>query len=321
MMFLPSVAWGQPSTDDSGDTPPGAVVSFTAAAPVTALAFSPDGQQLLCGSNAGLEIRSWPRLERLRVLPVALDNVHDLQFSPAQDLLLVAGGSPGESGRVQVWSWPELRLLEDLALHDDAIQAVVWAPAGQRFATASFDGTCVVFDWPHKSVVCRFAGHSQPVLSINFWDSQRLLSAGLDQTIRLWDATDGTIERRFDNHVNQVYQVLLPGDQVSKRDRMVSISEDRTVRLWQPEIGRMIRFQKLASAPTTACWLASEQLWVVGCRDGQLWQLQAETLEVERTHATGVGRIHRIVGHPQSGHVVISGNRQVAVYQVAKSFP
>jgi len=316
----PSCAWGQSRPEEPPASSGRRIAEFTGRTPVTALAFSPDGQCVLCGSNTGVEVRSWPRLEPLRELAVTIDHIYDLAFSPAGDRLLVGGGTPGESGQVQIWTWPQETLLQDLTLHDDAVHAVAWSPEGTRFASASFAGTCLIYDCQTQQAVRPFLGHSQPVLAIGFWDSQRLLSGGMDQTIRLWRAADGTIERTFDNHVNPIDQILVApdrGDHLNRR--MVSISQDRTVRLWQPEIGRMIRFQPLPAVPTFGCWTARGTAIFIGGRDGSLWRLHPETLAIEDHWQTGQGEIGKVVGHPHTSHVIAAGHRHVAAYDWSAS--
>ena len=46
--------------------------------PVTALAFAPDGEVVLVGSQAGLEVRAWPGLETKRKLATSLAHINDL---------------------------------------------------------------------------------------------------------------------------------------------------------------------------------------------------------------------------------------------------
>ncbi|MGH7129884.1 MAG: hypothetical protein ACREIV_15040, partial [Planctomycetaceae bacterium] len=74
---------------------------------MTALVFSPDGRTLLVGSQAGVEVRSWPELKSLRTLDSELPHVADLAFSPDGTKLAVVGGSAAESGVVEIFHWPQ----------------------------------------------------------------------------------------------------------------------------------------------------------------------------------------------------------------------
>ncbi|MCY2965750.1 MAG: hypothetical protein NT069_19330, partial [Planctomycetota bacterium] len=89
--------------------------------PVTAIAFTPDNSQVVLGSQAGLEIRSWPGLEVVATLPTAWDHVHDLRFSPNGKTFLVAGGSPSDEGGVEVWNWPDRQSSKRFTAHEDVV--------------------------------------------------------------------------------------------------------------------------------------------------------------------------------------------------------
>ncbi|MCA9271006.1 MAG: hypothetical protein KDA41_21140, partial [Planctomycetales bacterium] len=78
-----------------------------AQAPITAAAFSPDGQQVVVGSQQGVAVVAWPSLKPLRTLPTEMAHVHHVAFSPAGDRLAAAGGSPGESGELEIFRWPD----------------------------------------------------------------------------------------------------------------------------------------------------------------------------------------------------------------------
>src|SRR5262245_55211599 len=82
-----------------------------AAPPVTAVAFTPDGRSVVVGSQAGLEVRTWPELERVRTLATELAHVHDLAFAPDGKSLAAAGGAPAQSGVVELFRWPDGGLL------------------------------------------------------------------------------------------------------------------------------------------------------------------------------------------------------------------
>src|SRR5262245_19204161 len=78
----------------------------SAAPPVTALALTPDGKSVVVGSQAGLEVRTWPELERVRTLATELPHVHDLVFAPDGKTLAAVGGAPAQSGMVELYRWP-----------------------------------------------------------------------------------------------------------------------------------------------------------------------------------------------------------------------
>lgn len=308
---------------------PGAVFAFQEA-PVTALAFAPDGQALCRGSNQGLVVLSWPERQVVRRLATELAVVLDLRFSPQGDCLLVGGGIPGEAGQVELWSWPAGELLQRLQPHVDVIQRVAWAPGGERFGVASFTGECSVHDWlaaddpageRRATERQRFVGHAQAVLAIEFWDDGSCVSAGLDQSLRWWNVGDGVVKRSLTNHVGAVVGVLperawshseVPERTVPERGRpprrLWSVGADRTVRLWQPEVGRMVRFARLPETPTVACWDAGVEWIYVGGRDGRVWRVAAETMEVAEVGQWGQEQgVAAVAVHPGDGTLVVGG--------------
>ena len=77
------------------------VCAANAAEPhVAAVAFTPDGKQIIAGSQAGVSIRDRQSGASLRTIATEMDNVHDLRFAPDGQLVAIAGGIPGESGVV-----------------------------------------------------------------------------------------------------------------------------------------------------------------------------------------------------------------------------
>jgi len=294
---------------------------------VTALAFSVDGDQLCCGSNDGLVVLSWPERHEVRRLATELASILDLKFSPRGDFLLVAGGIPGEAGQVEVWAWPAGELVERLQPHGDMIQRVCWAPAGCRYAVASFSGECSVHELADGTevrggkgrAVERFCGHAQGVLAIEFWDEASCVSGGLDQTVRWWSVAEGAVKRSLTNHVGAVVAVLVerPVPERAGPDRMAdagrprrlwSVGADRTVRMWQPEVGRMVRFARLPETPTVACWDAAGDQLLIGGRNGTVWRVSAESLEVAEVGQWGQEQgVAAVAVHPADGTWVVGG--------------
>ena len=93
--------------------------------PITALAPTPDGREILAGSQAGVFFTASAN-KPTKAMTTELDHVHQLAYSRDGSLLAVAGGSPGEFGSVELWSWPERRLIGQLDGHGDVVYDAVW---------------------------------------------------------------------------------------------------------------------------------------------------------------------------------------------------
>lgn len=97
------------------------------------------------------------------------------------------------------------------------------------------------FNRPPKQVVVTFEGHSQGVNCVR-WHPTRsnlLVSASMDHSVRVWDASSGTIFRKLTHHTAAVKDAKwnLDGSQV------LSCGYDKTARLVNLETGQeVVRF-------------------------------------------------------------------------------
>ena len=275
---------------------------------MTALAFASDRKQVVVGSQLGIEIRSLPDLTVTGKLSTELEHVHDLKFSPDGLSLLAAGGSPGESGRVEVWSWPKSELIREVGGLDDVVYRVAWSPHGTQWVTCSGDGRCLLFSAATGERVAQYEGHSRGVLAGVYLDDHIVATAGIDQTIRLWKCADGSHQRTLDNHVGTVNDIAVRPTQTNQAvDVIATISEDRTVRVWQPRIGRLMRFARLESVPRSLAWSSDGTTMYVGCNDGRVRIIDAESMEIEAEVDGLVGRIHELAVDSAGGYIVTAG--------------
>ncbi len=285
-----------------------AAASAHAESPVTAAAFSPAEDRVVLGSQKGIEVRTWPDLAQVGTVPTELDHVHCLSFSPDGRTLLAAGGSPAEEGVVEVYSWPEGQRIRRVVSHDDLVYHVAWSPEGTHWATAGADGICQVFDVGTGKQSMRYAGHSRAVLSLCFLpDGNSIASVGVDQTLQLWDRATGKQIRTLDNHVGVVNAVVARPGRPTEIPVVATISEDRTVRLWQPTIGRLMRFARLPSVPRVAAWSTTGDQLFIGGNDGRVRILDADTLAVERDLSGLDGRIYELSVDARRNKLLVAG--------------
>lgn len=286
------------------------VQALAAGPPITALAFDPGGSELLVGSQNGVQRYSWPDLKAGERLESDLPQVHDIAFSPDGTWLAIAGGTPGASGRLEVWSWPIRQKLAAYDLHSDVIYQLAWSADGKRLFTASHDGGVFEVDPQSGKTLRQFMGHSEPVRSVCFLeDHQTLVTAGNDQTIRVWDTKSGQLLKSLHNHTKAVYALApKPKTNESELPVMASIGADGTVRLWQPTIGRMMRFRRLdAAIPLALAWSPDGQELIVADDKGVLQIMDPQTLEGRRALSTEAALPYSLLITPDGKTAVLGG--------------
>lgn len=264
------------------------LVGLSAAAPITALSFSPDGQSLVSNGDRQLAVRSPIDAQILRHIPCELPKVSSLSFHPLGRCLAVGGGTPAVQGEVTLFSWPEGRPLHRLTNHLDLVTQVTFSSDGALLAVASADGFARIWNFEAgaaPTVRWTLTGHVGAVLGIAFSPSGRsIVTTGVDRSLKVWSRVDGTLQRSLSHHTEAVHALAFSPLASNSTGLVVCATggDDRTVRIWQPEIGRLVRtIRHHEGSVLSLVWSADSGTLYSGGREGIIRQIDGSSDEIK----------------------------------------
>ncbi|MAB78601.1 MAG: hypothetical protein CMJ89_04525 [Planctomycetes bacterium] len=273
--------------------------------PITALVFTPDGEAVVAASQRGLQVHHWPGLTLVKTIPIRLPNLHDLAFSPAGDRIAIGGGDPSEAGLVNVLSWPRGESVRQVGDHDDSVFASAFRD-DSALLSAGFDRRIVLWDLQAGTALRDFKGHSRGVTALCWLPGRKVFVSGsLDQSLRVWNADTGELIRSLSQHTGSVHSLALRPS-TDPLPMVASAATDRTIRFWQPTIGRMVRYVRLPSEALSIAWVDEETL-VASCRDGKLRVVNTFTVQIERELPAVAKLGYSLAVHPTDGSVAVGG--------------
>lgn len=312
LLLCAFVPWWFPIFSSSLSAEEFPVIQLDSPAPITAIAFAPHGEQVVIAAQGSMEVRSWPQLKHRRKLTTKLPQVYDLAFSPDGKLLALVGGSPGDWGDVElhVWQAADAPVVRCPKKASDVFVAVAWRGNGEQLAIAGADKLGRVLD-RNLHEVATVAGHSQPLTSAKWLESgEQFLTASLDQSIRLWDGASAKQLRSLDNHTAAVQDIALrPGQKEGVAPWIATCASDRTVRFWQPTIGRLIRFAKLPHPPLALAWSPDGAYVYAACTEAKVYRIDPESLEVQELPTKLPGWVYSIAVDPNGRSLLVGGER------------
>lgn len=256
---------------------------FNARTAVFALAWSPDGQRLVTGTQDQL-LRIWDATTlhddlTLRGHTHYIDNV---AWSPNGRYLVSAS-----VGRViRLWDVAAGSEVRTFAGHSATVRSVAWSPDGLEFISGSEDGTAIIWNLARGTarLTLRVApGHKITSVDWAPATAARPLvgAAATDALLYLWDATaGGDPVMTLKGHHKTAYCLRW-----SHNGRFIASSGETTVKLWEPaQHATFIReYHGHTGQITQVAWRRDDAILASGSADRtvRLWGMGSEHLVVD----------------------------------------
>ena len=259
--------------------------------------WSADGKWIATGSNDSVNgyVQVWNAETGERV-GQKFGNNTDEATSHTDAVLSVHFSKAGEDGqKLLTTSYDNTARLWDVATgqqdrrflgHNWWVWDAQFSPDEKKIVTVSQDGTAIVWDTATGEPGSPFTGHDGPVYSAAFSSTgDAVVTGGYDKRVLVWRPSDvrpydfkrlksnsgGVIPppkfRSLDGHNGPVRAVAFS----QNGSRIVSGSQDNTIRLWDSEGGQLLKsFRGHDGAVRTVTFAESDQVILSGSHDNSI---------------------------------------------------
>ncbi|KAF5362991.1 hypothetical protein D9757_014089 [Collybiopsis confluens] len=280
---------------------------------VQSVAVSPNGQQVVSGSNDHT-VRIWNVQTGRQIgdpLHGHMSEVTSVAFSP--DGQQVVSGSYDKT--VRIWNVQTGEQIGNpLHGHTSGVTSVAFSPDGQQVVSGSYDHTVRIWNvQTGQQIGDPLHGHTGGVMSVAFsCDSQQVVSGSYDETVRIWDVQRGQqIGDPLHGQTDAVTSVAFSPD----GQRVVSGSDDRRVRIWNVQTGHQIGnpLHGHTRGVTSVAFSPDGQQVVSGSHDEtvRIWNVQTGQQIGDPLHGH-TDSVTSVVFSPD-GQQVVSGSRDETV--------
>lgn len=212
--------------------PSTATADYTRPAPITALAFSPDGKTLAAAGFREVVLWNPADGKLIRRIPTLSERIHALDFSPDGKMLLIAGGTPGKVGEATMVDPATGNKIRELLKAEDVVFAGGFSPDGKYVAAGGADRQFRLWESATGKEYAKVENHADWVLALAFSaDGKKLFSASRDKSAKVWDVASKEPILTFSGAVDGVYGVAATADGKGA----ISAGADNHIRYWKPE--------------------------------------------------------------------------------------
>jgi WD40 repeat protein len=212
---------------------------------VTSVAFSPDSRMLASGNRDGI-VRLWDPIsgQLLHTLEGHVQSVSSVAFSPDGQFL----ASGGEEGRIQLWNSTSSELVRTLSQAaynlNEAVAGIAFSPDGRKLSAITSARIIRQIDVTTGQELLRFGGKHNQFCSgtriVYSPDGHQIAASpgtNCEPNILIYDGESGKLLRSLTGHSGVIAGFAFSED----GHILVSTGTDKTVRVWNPNTGNLLR--------------------------------------------------------------------------------
>ena len=311
-------------------------VSVVAGTPISDIAFHPIEPTAVWNGDFSVVAHSMDnsspnRKMHFDPLKTGMFRIRGLAFHPNGKYLALAGGSPGTKGSILILKWPTGEVVANQHLEADWLTCIAFSHHGSLLAVGSGNSDILVFKFAEADAILDqphiLQGHAGSVMDLLFDKSdQWLVSGASDRSVKIWNLKTEELHRTYAHHTGIVYSTALRTSQPDSTGLpfyIATASTDQTVRIWQPEIGRMVRIIRNHHTELFSVAYHPSGNWIASAgKDGVIRCIDANSDQILKTIEAHDDWVYALSFSP-NGKWLASGDWKgnIQFHQVTSDFP
>jgi WD40 repeat protein len=177
--------------------------------------FSIEYKQIVCGKSGGsnnLQIYNYETGDLTRSLSVHSSDVWSIEMLSEQ---FMATG--GKDFLVVIWDLSSYSIKYTLTGHSNWVY-VIKRLSSYLIASGDANGKIIVWNWLTGERIFNLNGHTSrlDLNSLDLYDDQTLISGSMDQTVKFWNITNGTLIRSISVDISISALAMLKSSELTK---------------------------------------------------------------------------------------------------------
>lgn len=283
--------------------------------PMGALVFANSGKFAVSGAGPAIRLIDGESSRELQKF-VGTNGTHFVRaaaISPDNSQALIAGGQTLNTQRLTLWDiegWKPVRVFEGM---ESLPNCAAFTPSGREALCGTAEGNVHVWDVATAKPLTVYSSGLREARAIAVAPDGRLAAlacGGLQSRLDLWSVVTGEKVRSIAEFGQRAFFVSFTPDGKS----LVSVGEDRTIRVWDVESGKLVRKIVDPIRITSAALSPDGKRVVAGYVDGAVAVWEIETGRELVRYANPTGPVVSVIATSPPNQI-LSANQERTIYK------